>query len=137
MSEIRLGVIGAGEIAKEHLNVIKAMDGVSVSGITSRTISKAEAIANTFAIEKVYENLDALIQKCTLDGLIVLVSSNQIFEVTKKIIPTKIPLFIEKPPGLIPEETKTLTNLAHKYGTKNMVGFNRRYYSIFHKSNKS
>jgi len=63
----------------------------------------------------------------------VLVSANQIYDVAVNLIPAGIPLFLEKPPGLIPDQTKTLTDLANKHGTKNMVGFNRRYYSIFHK----
>ena len=90
-------------------------------------------MANQYAIEKVYNNIDLLIQKCSVDGLMVLVSADQIFDVTKKLLPANIPLFIEKPAGLIPNETKTLAILADKFGTKNMVGYNRRYYSIFHK----
>ncbi len=133
MSDISLGIIGAGNIAKEHLKVIRAMDGVRAVGITSKTRSKAEELAISFAIDNVYENINKLIKKCNVDGLIVLVSADQIFDVTKKLLPTQIPIFIEKPPGLFPEQTEALTNLAEKYGTKNMVGYNRRYYSIFHK----
>jgi predicted dehydrogenase len=133
MSDIKLGVIGAGHIAREHLNVIQEMANVKVVGITSRTISKAENIAKSCAIENVYANLDLLIKKCYLDGLLVLVSADQIFEVTKRIIPTKIPIFLEKPPGLFPEQTKFLVKLTEKHGTNTFVGFNRRYYSIYHK----
>jgi len=110
------------------------MDGVRAVGITSRTISKVEKLAETYAIEQVYENIDSLIKKCTLDALMILVSANQIYDVTQKLIPANIPLFIEKPAGLVPDETKTLAKLADKHGTKNLVGYNRRYYSIFHKS---
>jgi predicted dehydrogenase len=109
------------------------MDGVRAVGITSRTISKVEKLAETYAIEQVYENIDSLIKKCTLDALMILVSANQIYDVAVNLIPAGIPLFLEKPLGLLPEQTKTLTGLANKHGTKNMVGFNRRYYSIFHK----
>ena len=110
------------------------MDGVRVAGMTSRTISKAEKLAKTFYIDNVYENIDSLIEKCSLDALMILVSANQIYDVTQKLIPANIPLFIEKPAGLVPDETKTLAKLADKHGTKNLVGYNRRYYSIFHKS---
>ena len=133
MSDIRLGIIGAGYIAKEHLKVIHIMDGVCAVGITSRTILKAKKLAKTFNIENVYDNINNLINNCVLDGLMILVSANQIYNVTKTLIPINIPLFIEKPPGLIPKQTKHLVELAEKYGTKNMVGYNRRYYSIFHK----
>ena len=66
----------------------------------------------------------------------VLVSSDEIFEVSKNLIQTKIPIFIEKPPGLVPEQTKILAEMANNYATSTFVGFNRRYYSIFHKGIK-
>ena len=109
------------------------MDGVKAEGITSRTISKAKELATTFDIDEVYKDIDNLVEKCVPDGLMILVSANQIYNITKKMIPAQIPIFLEKPPGLIPEQTKTLVELADKHGTKNMVGYNRRYYSIFHK----
>jgi predicted dehydrogenase len=133
MSNIRIGIIGAGYIAQEHLKVIQAMDGVVAAGITSRTNSKAERLSKVYDVNQIFENIDNLIEKCDLDALMILVSANQIFEVTKKLIPTNIPLFIEKPAGLIPDETKILAKLADKCDTKNMVGYNRRYYSIFDK----
>ena len=128
-----MGIIGAGNIAQEHLKVIAAIKGVKATGITSRTISKAEGLANSFQIDQVYDGVAALVQKCAPDGILILVSANQIYDVAIKLLPEGIPLFLEKPPGLIPEQTKTLTNLADRHGTKNMVGYNRRYYSIFHK----
>ena len=109
------------------------MDDVRAVGITSRTLSKAESLANTFQIEQVYDTVDHMLKGCAPDGIMVLVSANQIYDVALNLIPTGIPLFLEKPPGLIPEQTKALTGLANNHGTKNMVGFNRRYYSIFHK----
>tara|TARA_B100000315_G_scaffold203980_1_gene197153 strand:+ start:1880 stop:2827 length:948 start_codon:yes stop_codon:yes gene_type:complete len=133
MSNIRLGIIGAGFIAHEHLKVIQQMVGVDAVGITSRTNSKAEYLAKRYSVENVYNNIDDLINKCTPDALMILVSANQIFEVTKKLITANIPLFLEKPPGIVPEQTKTLVELADMHGTKTMVGFNRRYYSIFQK----
>jgi len=58
------------------------------------------------------------------------------YNVTSNLIPIGLPLFLEKPPGLVPEQTKILSELAEKHGTKNMVGYNRRYYSIFHEGLK-
>lgn len=133
MSDIRLGIIGAGNIANEHLKIIQALDGVSAVGMTSRTRSKAEELAKMFDIDHVYETADLLLDGCSPDGIMVLVSANQIYNVAINLLPTGIPLFLEKPPGLVPEQTKSLAGVADKYRTKNMVGFNRRYYSIFHK----
>ena len=136
MSEINLGIIGAGGIAKEHLKVIHSLRTVNLIGITSRTLSKAEELAKTFHIQNIYNSVDDLTNKCALDGVLVLVSADQIYNVAKKLLPLGVPTFLEKPPGILLNETQSLAELADKHGTKNMVGYNRRYYSIFHKGQK-
>ena len=119
--------------SRSLLKVINSIDGVNVSGITSRTIEKAKKLSKKFSINNIYDNINNLIKNCSLDGIMILVSADQIFDIAKKLIPLNIPLFIEKPPGLTPEETRVLAALANQYDTKNMVGFNRRFYSIFQK----
>ena len=48
MSNIKIGIIGAGNISKEHLEVLKFIDYVDIVGITSRTLSKAKKLAYNF-----------------------------------------------------------------------------------------
>jgi len=133
MSEIRLGIIGAGNIAAKHLEVIQNIKDLSAVGITSRTKGKAENLANKFGIPTIYDHTEQLIEQCRPDALLILVSVDQNFSVTKSVIPFKIPFFVEKPPGLVPDETQILAELAKTNNTPNMVGYNRRYYSIFQK----
>tara|TARA_Y100001970_G_scaffold15871_1_gene17847 strand:+ start:32728 stop:33675 length:948 start_codon:yes stop_codon:yes gene_type:complete len=132
----KVGLIGAGNIAKEHLSVINDIDKISVTGITSRTLSKAGELANQFKIDNVYLDYRELINSSSPDALIVTVSPDQTFSLLKRLIPYQIPLFIEKPPGLFPNQTNDLVDLANKYNVNNMVGYNRRFYSIFHKGIK-
>ena len=133
MSEISLGIIGAGGIAKEHLKVIQALNDVNPVGITSRTLSKAQELAKTFRIKDVYNSVDDLTKNCAMDGILILVSADLIYGVAKELLPLGVPIFLEKPPALKLSQLKSLVKLAEKYGTKNMVGYNRRYYSIFKK----
>jgi len=133
LSELRIGVVGAGYIASEHLKVLKARKDVKLAGIFSRTRAIAEEFASNFDNLTVYDALENLIHDGRVDALLVLVSADQIYSVVRNSCRFQIPLFIEKPPGLSPEETKDLADFAEEYGVINMVGFNRRYYSVFHK----
>jgi len=133
LSELRIGVIGAGHIATEHLKVLKAQENVTLSGIFSRTRRRAEELAGTFDQLTVYDSLEKLIHEGEVDALLVLVSVDQIYSVVKDACCFGLPLFIEKPPGLSPEETRELADLAEDHSVINMAGFNRRYYSVFHK----
>lgn len=131
--KVRIGLIGAGWIARKHLDVIKDIDWIEAVGVTSRTLSRAEELAREYGIPVCARDADTLIKEAKPDALMVLVSFDQMYEVSCRVISLGLPLFIEKPPGLMPEETKSLLELARKYSVRTMVGYNRRYYSIFHK----
>ncbi len=106
LSELRIGVVGAGHIASEHLKVLKAQKDVKLPGIFTRTRARAEALACSFDQLIVYDTLEKLVHDGRVDALLVLVSADQIYSVVKGLCRCGIPLFIEKPPGLSPKETK-------------------------------
>jgi len=133
MKKIKLGLIGAGWVANKHLEVIKDIDWMEAVGITSRTKAKAQKLANDYNIPFCTDDLGSLVKEAKPDALMVLVSEDQIYKVTADIFTYKLPLFIEKPSGLTPQENLELINLSKKYSVVNMVGYNRRFYSIFHK----
>ena len=133
MSKVRIGIIGAGEITGKHLDVIADIGWIEAVGITSRTRSKAEHIAQEYEIPVCSKDVESLIKEVRPDALMVLVSVEQTFQMVTTLLPYKLPLFLEKPPGLIPDETKALAALAQAHSVQTMVGFNRRYYSVFRK----
>ena len=129
----RVGLIGAGAIARKHLDVIRGIDWIEAVGITSRTQSKAEQVAREYEIPVCANDPDTLITKAKPDALMLLVSADHMYKVCSDVIPCGLPLFIEKPPGITPDETKNLVELAKDYSVRTMVGYNRRFYSVFHK----
>ncbi len=133
MPKIRLGIVGAGAIARRHLDVIRAIDTVVPVGIFSRTREKAEALAVEFGIEQCTDSLRDLVAKTRPDALMILVSVNQIAPVTHRAFEYGLPLFVEKPAGMTLAENEQLAEMAYRKSVPNMVGLNRRYYSIFHK----
>ncbi len=133
MSEIKLGIIGAGSIARKHLEAVAGIDWMRVVGLTSRTRSKAETLLNDFAIPDCCDDINELIESCRPDALLITVSADQMYSVTKEVFKRRLPFLMEKPPGLDPGETKRLAEIAGELSVPNMVGYNRRYYSIFHK----
>lgn len=134
MKEIKIGLIGAGGIAKQHLKVMSAFPEIRVVGITSRTMSRAEDLAEEQK-ETIdcFDSVEEMVSEAKPDALMVLVSANQMFSVCKKVIPLGLPLLIEKPAGLDPEENKVLLSLAKDHNVRVMVGYNRRFYSNFKK----
>lgn len=136
MKKIKLVIIGAGNIAKSHADVIKKFRDCEISSVFNRTSSKSLNFAKKYKIRNVHYSIDEMIKDIKPDGILILVSFTEIYEITKKIIKYKIPFFVEKPPGINLKQYNNLNILCQKYNTINMVGFNRRYYSIFLKGLK-
>lgn len=129
----RLGIVGTGRIAQLHLGVLASMPNVEIVGLTSRTIAKAQNLAKQYGVAVVADDLVQLVEQAKPDGLLILVSADQVYPVTSQAISLGLPLFIEKPAGLNPSETRDLAELANKANVKTMVGYNRRFYSVFRK----
>jgi len=137
-NKLKILFIGAGNIAKQHLIVLEKLMDLKYSWICSRTNSKSKKLAQSFSMKNIEENYEYFIEKNrkNIDGIFILVSPNQIFRISKTILKFKIPVFIEKPPGLNIKELSELNNLSKKYKTSNLIGYNRRYYSITQKLKK-
>ena len=121
MSKIKLGIIGAGFISEKHLEVLSSLDNISIEAISSRTLSKAKKLAKKFNIKFIYKNYLDFFSKLNLDGILILVSAENIYKITKTLLKYKKPLFIEKPIGLNISETEKLINLNKKNTLKKKI----------------
>ncbi len=131
MYKKNLGIIGAGYIVGEYLKILSKYKFFSLYGIYSRTIPKCKKYQKKYNIHKIYKNYDDMLLDKNIDCVLIAVSPENMFEVIKNVIPYKKPFFSEKP---IVNNYKNYTNLLrliNKYKTKNMIGYNRRYYSVF------
>jgi predicted dehydrogenase len=64
------------------------------------------------------------------DGIVCCASFDAVADVAVRLIPTGLPLLVEKPPGTSLAEFEALCELAFEHGTPLMVGLNRRHYSV-------
>jgi len=128
---IRVGLIGAGHIARQHLMAMGRLPELQPVGITSRTRVKAEALAGEFGIGQVCDSPEELVREARPDALMVLVSVQAMAQMAVQCLDFGLPLFLEKPVGLSVEEAEAAAAAAAEKRVPNMVGFNRRHYSIF------
>ena len=111
MNVLKLGIIGAGRMARKHLEVISAIAGLEAVAIISRTRLKAEAIASEYAIPAVFDDLNSMVNGAQPDALMILVSCDQTYQVMLDALAHGLPLFVEKPAGGLPEYNRNL--VAH------------------------
>lgn len=130
MSIVRIGIVGAGAVAHHHLKVLQALQDVEVVALANRGEEHRERVAKEFGIARTYPNHQEMLAEEDLDGIFVVTSVDTIYPITKELIHHKLPLLIEKPAGLNAAQTRELAKLAQEAGTRIMVGYNRRFYSV-------
>lgn len=134
VDELRVAVIGAGKMAQAHLETMQQMQGVKLAAVCSRSAASGEALQRKFNIEARYQDIDQMLAEASADAIFVAVSHAVTFEVSAKIVRTGTPCMLEKPVGYTVEETAQLAQLAAEHRCLNLVGLNRRFYSIINQA---
>ena len=139
MSRLRVAVIGAGNIAQQHLPVLGGYPDCEVAVLcdanpailaetAERFTAPGAALANQDPPERLTD-VRAVLARDDLDAVFVLVSVLAVARVAGQFVAAGMPSFIEKPPGIASAETERLAELQQRHGTVAVVGLNRRFYS--------
>jgi predicted dehydrogenase len=134
---LKVGVIGAGFFAEKHLEVLAAMSEVEVAALCSSGHPRIHALAKRFKIERTFTDLDRMFEELSLDAVFVLVNVTRLVEVASACLKRGVPTLLEKPPGLSVTEAKGLRDLAAAHDCLNMVGLNRRFYSVMRRAREA
>lgn len=134
---MKVAVIGAGNIAAKHLEVLAAFQDVDIAAICSRGHPRIDAIASQFGIENKFTDYRKMLDSVSPDAVFVLVSALQIVPVASECLLRGIPSLIEKPPGLYVAEAESLAQLAASTQCLNMVALNRRFYSVMQRAREA
>ena len=60
MSELRVSILGAGNIAKTMARTVQAVEGVTLWGVASRSLDKAEEFAAKFGAPRAFGSYEEL-----------------------------------------------------------------------------
>jgi predicted dehydrogenase len=129
---LRLAILGAGAMAREHIKAFLDIPAVSVEGIWNRTRSKAEMLARQFGVPVVADNVEDLYARTRADLAIVAVYETAINPIMKQALAHPWAILMEKPVGLDLEDGEDIAAAAKLRAAKSRhvyVGFNRRFLS--------
>ena len=129
MSRLRVAVIGAGNIAQQHLPVLTNHPECEVALLCDASPAVLAETAAKFGIAHTVPALADVLRRDDIDAVFVMVSVLQMARVGTACLETGIPTFMEKPPGICSADTARLAELQRRVGGLAMVGFNRRFYS--------
>jgi len=124
MGNIRVAVIGAGMMGKNHLKTYKNLQGVELVGVYDVFSDSAKAAAEMFGI-KAFSSMEEV--AANVDAVSVVTTSVAHAEVGEFFLNHGIHCMMEKPLATTEEECQRLINAAKKNNVVLLVGHVERY----------
>ncbi|HEY5754763.1 MAG TPA: Gfo/Idh/MocA family oxidoreductase [Steroidobacter sp.] len=128
-SDLRIGIVGAGFMAREHIRAFQAVGEVQVCGIFSRTPARARQLAEEFGIAHVCSSVEELRTVARCDAVVVTVPELSAESVSMECFGHPWYIMLEKPAGHTMEIAGRLRRASHDAGARTFVALNRRHYS--------
>ena len=126
---LKVAIIGAGDHSRIHHGSACARLEARIdrAAVCALDAGQAAAFAREFGFRRSYTDMDLMIDEVQPDVIEVITPVSVNYPIARKLIPRRIPLLLEKPPGETAAQASELLALAEACGTRVMVSFNRRF----------
>jgi predicted dehydrogenase/NADPH:quinone reductase-like Zn-dependent oxidoreductase len=126
---IRVGIVGAGAVARRHATTLSAFPDVRVAAVTDTDAGRAAELAQCFGA-LAYPRLESMLDGGELDALYVCVPPFAHGPPELAAIDAGLPLFIEKPVALDLPTAEEIGARVAEAGLLTAVGYHWRYLDI-------
>lgn len=116
MQEVRLGIIGCGIIANQHLEKYSKMEGVKIVALCDVQADALERTAQKYGVEHTYTNFRDLLGRDDLDGVDVCVHNNLHAPITCEVLRSGFNAHCEKPMAGSWLDAKAMLDTAKETG---------------------
>jgi len=127
---LNVGLIGCGNIARFHADVLKGI-GITLKAVcSSPTSSRLATFSEEYAIPHVYETWQEMMDKENLNAIFVLAPWDIIDGMLLQLLKYETPVFFEKPVALTAERIEAAIDAYPRMIDKVQIGYNRRFYDF-------
>jgi len=124
---MRVGVIGTGAIAAQHLHVLRGLRDVELVGVCDRSPAMAEWAAEHFAVPRSYSDHEALLSHHELDAVHVCTPAPSHPPLIRDSLDAGAHVLVEKPAALGYSDLDALLSQAEHRGRRLVEDHNYRY----------
>jgi len=124
---IRFGVVGVGQMGREHMRNIAAVPGGEVVAVADPHGPSLEAAREQAPDVALHNDLDALLARDDLDALVIATPNHTHREVVERAARSGLHLLIEKPFATTVAHSLELEAILEGYGATAWVGMEYRY----------
>ncbi|WP_084685904.1 Gfo/Idh/MocA family protein [Nonomuraea coxensis] len=125
----RVGIVGAGNVAARHADVLSGFSDVTIAGIADTDLAKAEALASRHGSPAYGSHAD-LLSAGRLDAVYVCVPPFAHGNPELDVLSSDLPLFVEKPLSLDLRTAETIAAETDRRSLPSAVGHHWRYLDL-------
>ena len=129
---LSVGMVGAGVIAKSHMNAIEGIDNIRLAAVMDVDGERAEAAAREYGA-RAYTDLDALLDDPEVEGVHVCSPHNQHVDQVVRAAEAGKHVLVEKPMGLTVAECDRMIEACERAKKVLMVGQVMRHFPVCRK----
>lgn len=131
---VRVCFIGAGAHANAvHYPSLASMEDVEIVAICDLIEERLRRTAKKYGVKNTFKDYKEMLSKVKADAIYVIMPPHHLYDIVAYCLRRGLNVFIEKPPGVTPYQTKSMALLAKHHGCRTMVGFNRRFIPLVRK----
>jgi myo-inositol 2-dehydrogenase / D-chiro-inositol 1-dehydrogenase len=120
-SPVRIGLVGCGRLAEfGYLPAFRRASGVTLAGVADVNLHRCEQVVPEIPA---YQTIHELLQADGMDAVIISTPTRYHLADTMAACRAKLPILLEKPPGIDLSEAEALHGLV----PRPWIGFNRRF----------
>ncbi len=123
MSDIRVGLIGAGYIATWHADALRATPGVALTAICDVSETAAQGMAEAYGL-RAFGSVEALIAAGICDAVHVLTPPNLHKDIALDCLAGGLHVLVEKPVAESADDTREILHAAEQAGRRFHAGHN-------------
>ena len=124
---LRIGIVGCGKIADDHLSQIKRIDGCEVVGVCDNEVLMAHQLADRFSVRHRFDSLDEMLSTISPDVVHITTPPASHFGLAKKCMQSGAHVYVEKPFTVAEQEARDLIAFAQENGRKLTVGHDDQF----------
>jgi predicted dehydrogenase len=121
---VKAALIGAGQIARQHLACLKTLPGVELAAICDLSAAAAEAAAERYGIRAWFTDHRAMLEEVQPDVVHVTTPPTSHFRLARDSLNLGAHVIVEKPATITFEELQTLVNSAQEGGRHLVEDYN-------------
>ena len=123
-----VGLVGAGEISRYHLDGLRAAGVCRLVAISARDTDQARAVAERYGVADVEEDWRHLVRRPDVDAVVVATPAVTHAEITLDAIAAGKAILVQKPMAPSAAEARKVLDVADAAGTLLSVSFMHRYF---------